>query len=156
MSAMMIGSIPGPLEIALPALTAVLTATVLLLFALLRRGGEEDQTFTLLLGLGGCVVTFLALLQLAGRPGVAFRGELRIDDFGLWTSMLATLATLLTMLGILGHLQRYGAGWSEALSLMMLGLSGLILVCLVVFLVLYRVLAGRRAFDKPGKLWYPE
>jgi len=35
-------------------------------------------------------------------------------------------------------------------------LLGLILVCLVVFLVLYRVLAGRRAFDKPGKLWYPE
>jgi ESS family glutamate:Na+ symporter len=33
---------------------------------------------------------------------------------------------------------------------------GLILLCLVVFLVLYRVLAGRRAFGKPGKLWYPE
>jgi hypothetical protein len=25
---------------------------------------------------------------------------------------------------------------------------------LIVFFVLHRVLAGRRAFDKPGNLWY--
>jgi ESS family glutamate:Na+ symporter len=33
---------------------------------------------------------------------------------------------------------------------------GLILVYLIGFFVLHRVLAGRRAFDKPDKLWYPD
>jgi ESS family glutamate:Na+ symporter len=33
-------------------------------------------------------------------------------------------------------------------------LVGLILFYLIVFFVLHRVLAGRRAFDKPGNLWY--
>ena len=35
-------------------------------------------------------------------------------------------------------------------------LVGLILFYLIVFLVLHRVLAGKRAFAKPGKLWYPD
>ena len=35
-------------------------------------------------------------------------------------------------------------------------LVGLILLCLVVFFILYRVLAGRRAFARPGKLWLPD
>ena len=35
-------------------------------------------------------------------------------------------------------------------------LVGLILLHLIFFFVLHRVLAGRKAFDKPGKLWYPD
>jgi ESS family glutamate:Na+ symporter len=35
-------------------------------------------------------------------------------------------------------------------------LLGLILLYLVVFFILHRVLAGRRAFARPGRLWYPD
>ncbi len=128
----MIASLPAPkeLEIALPSLLAVLTASVVLAVAMVRRNNGDARIFALLVGLGGCILTFLALLQLVGRTGTAFHGELRVDDFGLWTGMLATVATLLAMLGTLEHLHRYGAGWGEALSLMMLTLSGVILVCM--------------------------
>ena len=33
---------------------------------------------------------------------------------------------------------------------------GLILLYLIVFFILHRLLAGRRAFAQPGKLWYPD
>ena len=132
MFANLIDSLPAPkeLEIALPSLLAVVTASVVLAVSMMRRNNGDARIYSLLVGLGGCILTFLALLQLVGRSGGAFHGELRVDDFGLWTGMLATVATLLVMLGTLEPLHRYGAGWGEALSLMMLTLSGVILVCM--------------------------
>jgi NADH-quinone oxidoreductase subunit N len=121
---------PASIEMAFPALITVLTACVVLGVSLLRRGEEDVKMFALLIALGGCVVTLLALLQLLGRPGEAFGGELRADDFGVFSGMLATVATTLVILGVLGHTDRYGAGWGEALSLMMLTLTGILLVCM--------------------------
>jgi ESS family glutamate:Na+ symporter len=46
-------------------------------------------------------------------------------------------------------------GYTRGNPIFYWALVGLILVYLIVFFVLHRVLAGRRAFDKPGKLWYP-
>jgi hypothetical protein len=46
-------------------------------------------------------------------------------------------------------------GYTRGNPLFYWALLGLILVYLVVFFVLHRVLAGRRAFARPGKLWYP-
>jgi len=121
---------PAALEIALPALTAVVTACVVIGIALFRPGDEEDRTFTLMIALGGCLLTFLTLLQLLGRTGEAFGGELKVDDFGVWMGLIATVATSLAMMGTLGHTERYGAGWGEALSLMQFTLAGILVVCM--------------------------
>ena len=34
-------------------------------------------------------------------------------------------------------------------------LLGLLAAYLIVFLILHRLLAGKRAFSRPGKLWFP-
>ncbi|MBN2492467.1 MAG: NADH-quinone oxidoreductase subunit N [Planctomycetes bacterium] len=121
---------PAPLELALAPLVLVITACVVLAAALFRRGSEEERLVTLLVALGGCAMAFLALLQLLDRPGEAFAGEIQADNFGVYTGLLATVATGLVLLGVLGHTRRYGAGWGEALSLMLLSLAGILLVCM--------------------------
>jgi hypothetical protein len=47
-------------------------------------------------------------------------------------------------------------GYTRGNPLFYWAVLGLILVYLIVFFVLYRMLAGRKAFDKPDKLWYPD
>lgn len=132
MLATFFGSVPAPsdMEIALPALTAVAAACLVVLISLFRRGSEEDRIFTLMIALGGCILTFFALLQLHGRIGSAFAGELTADGFGVWTGLVATVATALALLTTLPHVSRYGAGWGEALGLMMMTLAGVLLVCM--------------------------
>jgi NADH-quinone oxidoreductase subunit N len=120
---------PGGLEIALPALVAVAASCLVLLISLFRRGSEEDRIVTLMIGLGGCILVFFTLLQLNGRPGAAFGGEIVSDGFGVWTGLVAVVATVLAMLSTLPHVARYGAGWGEALGLMLMTLAGVLLVC---------------------------
>jgi ESS family glutamate:Na+ symporter len=45
-------------------------------------------------------------------------------------------------------------GYTRANPLYYWSTLGLILAYLIAFLVLYRVLAGKRAFAQPGKLWF--
>jgi ESS family glutamate:Na+ symporter len=47
-------------------------------------------------------------------------------------------------------------GYTRNNPLFYWALVGLILLYLIIFFVLHRVLAGRRAFAKPGKLWYSD
>jgi ESS family glutamate:Na+ symporter len=47
-------------------------------------------------------------------------------------------------------------GYTRGNPLFYWALVGLILLYLIVFFVLHRLLAGKRAFARPGKLWYPD
>jgi ESS family glutamate:Na+ symporter len=47
-------------------------------------------------------------------------------------------------------------GYTRGNPLFYWALLGLLLLYLVVFFILYWILAGRRAFARPHKLWYPD
>jgi ESS family glutamate:Na+ symporter len=47
-------------------------------------------------------------------------------------------------------------GYTRQNPLFYWALLGLILLYLIVFFILHRALSGRRAFARPGKLWFPD
>ena len=98
-------------------------------------------------GSTGTMPTGLALLRILDPE---FETPAAVDY--MYGSGVAFVLVIPYILAI--NLMMYG--YNRGNPLFYWAVLGLILVYLVVFLVLHRVLAGRRAFDKPGKLWYPE
>jgi ESS family glutamate:Na+ symporter len=98
-------------------------------------------------GSTGTMPTGLALLRILDPE---FETPAAVDY--MYGSGVAFVLVIPYILAI--NLMMYGHTRSNPLFYW--ALVGLIMLYLIVFFVLHRVLAGRKAFDKPGKLWYPD
>jgi ESS family glutamate:Na+ symporter len=98
-------------------------------------------------GSTGTMPTGLALLRILDPE---FETPAAVDY--MYGSGVAFVLVIPYILAI--NLMMYGHTRSNPLYYW--ALVGLIVLYLIVFFVLHRVLAGRKAFDKPGKLWYPD
>lgn len=106
-----------------------------------------QRTMVIFGGSTGTMPTGLALLRILDPD---FETPAAVDY--MYGSGVAFVLVIPYILAI--NLMMYGH--TRGNPLFYWALVGLILFYLIVFLVLHRVLAGKRAFAKPGKLWYPD
>jgi ESS family glutamate:Na+ symporter len=97
-------------------------------------------------GSTGTMPTGLALLRILDPE---FETPAAVDY--MYGSGVAFVLVIPYILAI--NLMMYG--YNRGNPLFYWALVGLIVIYLIVFFILHRVLAGRKAFARPGKLWYP-
>jgi ESS family glutamate:Na+ symporter len=128
-------------------LAGLLTIGYVLWFASRLFEGHRFQRAMIIYGSAtGTLPTGLALLRILDPE---FETPAAVDY--IYGSGIAFALVIPYILAI--NLMMYG--YTRQQPLFYWALLGLILVYLTVFLIMHRLLAGRRAFARPGKVWYP-
>ena len=137
------------LPILVMAVLAGLLTTGYVLWFASRLFGEHrfQRAMVIYGGSTGTMPTGLALLRILDPE---FETPAAVDY--MYGSGVAFVLVIPYILAI--NLMMYG--YTRGNPLFYWALLGLIVVYLIVFFILHRVLAGRRAFARPGKLWFPD
>ncbi|OQY26631.1 MAG: hypothetical protein B6244_12990 [Candidatus Cloacimonetes bacterium 4572_55] len=117
----------------------LVAAAILVLMAQSFVKGEKKLTISLIISLIGVILAIFFTFKLFGVNESFYENALRVDDFGVFLSLVALIGTALTILISAGYLKKVKSYYTEYYALILLAACGMVFLTisgdLITFLI---------------------